>query len=153
MSRPRSRWIAVLAIVLALLAIELSYWIYQGTGVYVQIINNYGEPISGVQLTADGGITRAGSIAPGGSVRAFVTARNDSPLQLQYRRPDGTSANLVVPMLDARYLRSEGRKFVLEVGADQFVQYSEEDEGRVNRLRQWPGKARRTISRWTFGFL
>ncbi len=153
MSRPIPRWIAFPGVLLALLGLELSYWVYMGTGVYVEVVNRGNNDLRNVRVQADGRPSRAGSIAPGRSTRVFMSASKDSPLYVEYQQPDGTSAKIVIPMVDYRYLRAQGRKFVLEMEADQFVQYSEEDEGRVNRLKQLPGRARRTLSRWTFGLL
>lgn len=153
MKRGRSLRITLCGMALALLGLELGYWVYRGNGVYVEVINQGENVLRKVQIQANGRPSRTGTIAPGRSSRVFVSATENSPLNVEYQQPDGTLATIVIPMVDYRYLRSQGRKFVLEIDADQFSQYSEEDEGRINRLKQFPGRARRALSRWSFGLL
>jgi hypothetical protein len=133
----RRRRIAVFAILLGLIGLELGLRIRRGPRVEVVVENRMGVTASALNLEAHGTSAPGGPLGDGGTMILEASASVPSPLVLSYRDEDDRAQSTEFPSFDGKRLRSEGLRFVIALEPNGVVSsYEEDDPSSYARFKQ-----------------
>jgi hypothetical protein len=124
----RRRWIALAAILLGLIGLEVGLRAWRGPRVEVAVENRTGATIQALTLESHGTSSPVGPLADGGRMILGASASVQAPLLFSYRDEADRSRSTEFPSFDGKRLRVKGLRFVVGLQPNGEVSSHEEDD-------------------------
>jgi hypothetical protein len=121
----RRWWIAAIAIVALVVAVEVGLNVFQPPRAYVEIINKGANPVQDLRMLCDGRETAVGTVAPGERVGVYVVAHRPSALIAKFKQAGNPITQVEVGDLDAAAMRRMSQKQVValqEAGVERYME-------------------------------
>lgn len=114
------------AIVAALVAGEVGLNLWVGSKGCVQVENLGAEPIEGLVVACASSRATAPTVAPGKSVKLYLTGAGASTLQVSFRQNGNGMTGYQLPGFDPALMAADGSRLVLQIRPNEVIRFQDE---------------------------